>query len=341
VRFFIQLPSGELADRAANVLRTSLEVEIIEGPQPPTKTYERCVEFDLKNHYALPMCKLSEKPLVNPIDEVAGALSGGDAALEVVVVGAPKARRGILSYIDSKTKPSASFAGALLDAFQGILGGFFGGSPPRKGREKVDLNAVTKAKVEAAGEKANENLFLCEARAYGDRKAVEALEGALPFSPMNKLKAWKAVRAVEAPPQELRKPKNYMRENALSKLWAAPLILIPAVTWLLGAFDPFRLANVDLFIIALTAGATVPLALKFPKRNPLVLCTDELSLIVARALASTQMLQTSRDASASRSALKALEPSHLRLSRKATLLQFRLWRFQLSLSSRGNDRCRS
>jgi hypothetical protein len=289
VRFFIQLPDGEVAGRLANTLRANVEAEVIEGASPPTEQYARRVELELKNHFALPICNLKGKEQVNPIDGIVTALSGKAAAIEVLAVEHPRAKREILGYIARKTKRSASFAEALLDAGMGFFDAFFGGRPPRREGGGEGLNPVGKAKVEAASDKANRNLLLCEVNIYGDVEACEAVEGALPFSPMNKLKRRRVLSGIQAPAQQLPKPKSFTRENALSRLWLAPLTLIPASTWLLGLFDPLRLANVDIFTIGLTAALTLALHIIFPRRNPLVLCTEELSLVVGMPTAVGQL----------------------------------------------------
>jgi hypothetical protein len=278
VRFFLQLENGDLAEHVASALRTSMDVEVVEDSQPPTRKYERCVEFELRNHYALPICQLDEEPHVNPIDEVVGALSEGDAAFEVVAVGDPRARPDIISYIGKKTKRAMGFGETLLNAFLGVLDGFFGGGPKKEGGGRVQLNPVTKARVEAAGKKANQNLFSCSVRAYGDRKVLETVEGVLPFSPMNKLKARRTVKATEA--QELRRPSRYVLHNMLSNLsWIVPALTIFSTLYF-GVFDPLRLANVDILVMAVAVISAIPLLIRFPKRRPLVLCMDELSLTV-------------------------------------------------------------
>jgi hypothetical protein len=279
VKFFLQLPSADLAGRVANVLRTSLDAEIIEGSEPPVRVYERCAEFELRNTYALPICSHKEAPYTNPVDAIVGALTRGDAALEVLAVEDRRARGGILRYVGRKTGKSASFADAMVDAVTGILGGFFGGRPSTpKGKGELDL--FVKERVDAAVWKVNRNLFRCELRAYGDGETVEAVGEALPFA-YNKLRVSRVSRAVEAPTRELRAPRGReLKAALLSLLWLVPLLLIPSTAFLLGAFDPLRLANVDLTVIILTVIPTAVLYAVFRRKPPLVLCTDELSLIV-------------------------------------------------------------
>ena len=279
VRFFLQLPNVDLADRVANVLRTSLDAEIIEGGEPPARVYERCAEFELRNTYALPICSHKETPYTNPVDTVVGALTRGDAALEVLAVEDRRARGGILRYVGRKTGKSVSFADAMVDAATGILGGFFGGRPSTP-KDKRQLDPFVKERVDAAGWKVNRNLFRCELRAYGDSETVEAIGEAFPFA-YNRLKVSRVSRTVEAPTRELCRPRGReLKAVLLSLLWLIPLLLIPSTAFLLGVFDPLRLANVDLTIIMLTVIPSAVLYAVFRSRPLLVLCTDELSLIV-------------------------------------------------------------
>jgi hypothetical protein len=137
-----------------------------------------------------------------------------------------------------------------------------------------------KERVDAAVWKVNRNLFRCELRAYGDGETVEAVGEALPFA-YNKLRVSRVSRAVEAPMRELRAPRGReLKAALLSLLWLVPLLLIPSTAFLLGAFDPLRLANVDLTVIMLTVIPAAVLYAAFRRKPPLVLCTDELSLIV-------------------------------------------------------------
>jgi len=279
VRFFLQLPNVDLADRVANVLRTSLDAEIIEGSEPPVRVYERCAEFELRNTYALPICSHKETPYTNPVDTVVGALTRGDAALEVLAVEDRRARGGILRYVGRKTGKSASFADAMVDAATGILGGFFGGRQSRP-EDKRQLDPFVKERVDAAGWKVNRNLFRCELRAYGDGETVEAIGEAFPFA-YNRLRVSRFSRTVEAPARELCRPRGReLKAALLSFLWLIPLLLIPSTAFLLGVFDPLRLANVDLTVIMLTVIPSAVLYAVFRSRPVLVLCTDELSLIV-------------------------------------------------------------
>ena len=280
IRFFLQLPSAELADRVANVLSASLDAEVIEGSNPPFANYPCYAEFELRNPYALPIRHHQEKPQANPVDVIVGALTRGDSALEVLAVGDSRARGGILRYVNRKLGKSASFTDALIDAFMGILDAFSGGPPPKK--EVKVLDPFMRERVEAASWKLNRNLFRCELKAYGERETIETIGEALPFSAFNRLTVRRVSReAPTSPSPELRQPRGReLKATLLSLLWLIPLILIPSLSFLLGMFDPLRLANVDLTIIALTAVLTAVLYAVFRRRPPLILSTDELSLIV-------------------------------------------------------------
>ena len=278
VRFYLQFPSVELADRVANVVRTSLDVEVVVGSEPPVKVYERCADFQLSSTYALPICHHKEAPCANPLDAVVGALTRGDAALEVLAVEDRRARGGILRYVERKMGRSASLEDAILDAVMGIFDAFSGGPPPKAGDKRLD--PFTRERVEAASWKLNRNLFRCELKAYGDSETVETVGEALPFA-YNRLRVGRVYKAVEAPTRELRKPRGMeLKAVLLSMLWLIPLLLIPSAALLLGLFDPLRLANVDLTVIALAVIPSALLYAAFRRKPPLVLCTDELSLIV-------------------------------------------------------------
>lgn len=279
VRLFLQVAGADIAERLANALKSSLDVEVIIGSEPPSNVYPCCAEFMLKGYNASPVCQPKERPEVNPVDVLIGTLGRSKTALEVLSIEDRKARREILGYIAKKQGRSASFAGSLVNVALEIPSAFFG-SPPKKSAVK-DLDPFTKTRVDAAGWKAGQNLFRCELRAYGDEDIVEALSDALPSSPLNRFRKVRKLRDVKAPSKELTEPKGReLKKLLLSYLWAVPLILFLYLWIMLGAVDPLRLANVDLFAIILTASSATVLWALFQKPEPLILSTDELSLIV-------------------------------------------------------------
>lgn len=282
VRLFLQLQGGDLAERLANALKSTMDVEVIVGSEPPRKVYPLCAEFALKGYSAQPVCPHKQKPEVNPLDVIIGALSEADSALEVLAVEDRKGKLDIQQYISKKLGKSASFANALMDQAVAIGNAIAGVPPPRKkkcGPKEIDV--FIKTRVDAAAWKGSLNLFRCEVKAYGDAKTVEAIGEALPSSALNRFRMAKRLRAVEAPPKELGKPKGREVKASLLRLTAAVPPLLFVFAWLfLGAINPLRLANVDLFAVALAAASTAALLLVFRKPEPLILCRDELSLIV-------------------------------------------------------------
>ena len=280
VRLFLQLQGADPAERLANALKSTMDVEAIIGSEPPRRVYPVCAEFALKGYNAQPVCPYRQKPEVNPLDVIIGALSEADSALEVLAVEDRKGKLDIQRYIAKKLGKSVSFADALIDqavAIGNAIGGF---PPPKKGGPK-EIDVLTKTRVDAAAWKGSLNLFRCEVKAYGDAKTVEAIGEALPSSALNSFRVAKRLRAVEAPQKELLKPKGRELKASILRFTAAVPPLLFVFAWLfLGVIDPLRLANVDLFAVALTIVSTAALLLVFRKPEPLILCTDELSLIV-------------------------------------------------------------
>lgn len=279
VRFFLQLQSADLAERVAYFLRSNLDAEVIVGSAPPERVYESRAELGLKRHYAIPICQ-REGVDANPVDAIVGALSGGESALEVLVVEDRGARLGILKHIARLTGRSVSFADTLLNAAIDIPTSVIFGPPPPSKPQRKELTPVAKERVEAAGWKANQGLFRCEINLYGDARVVEALLESLPSSPANGFKIVR--RRIPAPLdlKDLHKPRGReLKGILLSYLWAAPPILFILAWLFFGIVDPLRLANVDIFSIGLTVASALLLWSLFQKRLPLVLCTRELSLI--------------------------------------------------------------
>lgn len=277
IRFFLQLPTAELAERIADTMRMSLDVEVIIGSAPPACLYEQCMEFSLKSHYALPICHHRETNDNNPLDVIASALSRGEnVAFEVLAVGDRKARMGILQYIWKRTGKTASFTDSFVDALIEFIDAI---SQRKTSKSKLELDPFVKERVEAASWKLNKNLFRCEVRAYGDSLSVQAVGDSLPFA-FNGLRGSRLCRLVEAPPERLRVPGSRKAAAAImSFLWVIPLLLLP-VTFMYGLFKPFRLANIDIIIVVAAVASAAILYALFKKPPPLVLCTDELSLIV-------------------------------------------------------------
>ncbi|MEM2778318.1 MAG: carboxypeptidase-like regulatory domain-containing protein [Candidatus Jordarchaeales archaeon] len=280
VRFFLQLESAELAERVANVLKSSMDVEVVVGSQPPEKVYGRCVELGLKRHYAVPTCLPGKKPDVNPVDVVVGALAGGESAVEVLALEDRKARLEAINYIAKLTGKSASFVDTLLKTATDIPTAMIFGPPPPSKPKPKELAPVTRERVEAAGWKANQNLLRCELRLYGDAKTVESIRDALPSTPLNSFRIVKRLDAPFINAKKLWKPRGReLKAAALSLLWLIPIALLLYAWLFLHVVDLPRLANIDMFALALTAASAIFLYVMFQRKPPLILSTYELSLI--------------------------------------------------------------
>lgn len=281
VRFFIQLENADLAERVANILKSSMDVEVVIGSQPPERAYGSCVELGLKRHHSIPVSRPGRGPDANPVDAVVGSLSEGDSAIEVLAVEDRRARFEAVDYIAKLTKGTVSFIDTLLKIVVDIpTSAIFGPPPPSKPKPK-ELDPVTKERVEAAGWKSNQNLVRCELRVYGSGdETIESVRDALPSTPLNGFKVVRRLKPPAIAAWRLRRPRGRgLKEALLSRLWLAPVALF-LLAWLgLRIVDPLRLANIDVAALALTAGAAIALRLLFPKKPPLILSTYELSLI--------------------------------------------------------------
>jgi len=280
VRFFLQLERKELADSAASLLRTTMDVEVVEA-SPPVNTYEHCADLELKWHYGLPICELDGKTNVNPVDRIVGNLSLGEAALEIVAVRDYGARHRIGEYIWKKTHPRAGPGGAVLEIVQDMLDAFLGSSPQkiRKEPTEVQLDPSVKARLNAAEKKMNKKLFACNLRVYGTQNLTDVVMDALPSSSFNSLKRYRTLKLAEAP-ASMRKPGRYRLQNAFSNLcWITPLLILFSALYF-KLFNPLRLSTVDILIMVVAAASVFPLAFLFRRRKPIVLSLDELSSIV-------------------------------------------------------------
>lgn len=280
VRFFLQLESVDLAERVANVLKSSMDVEVVVGSQPPEKVYGRCVELGLKRHYAVPTCLPGKKSDVNPVDVVVGALASGESAVEVLALADGKARLETLRYISKLTGKSVSFLDSVLNAAVDLATSVVFGPPPREKPKPKELGPVTRERVEAAGWKANQNLLRCELRLYGDAKTVESIREALPSTPLNSFHPAKRLGASSINAKELWKPRGReLKAAVLSLLWPIPIALLFFAWLFLHAVDLPRFANVDIFALALAVASAAFLYAVFRRKPPLILSTYELSLI--------------------------------------------------------------
>ena len=277
VRFFFHADEM-LVDRVKSLLRASLGAQVIEGSKPPKSTYPLSADLGLKAHFALPIADLTSKVQSNPIDGIAAALMKGEGAVEISAVSDVGARRKVLNWIMEKTGRSPSFADILLNSALGIFDAFLGGAP-RGSAAKAELNPVAKARVSAATEKANRKLFRCSVKVYGDREVLDAVLSALPSSAVNRF-AKRGVKRGAALSQSVEKPPAFMLRNAINSLAWLPSAALLGILFLTGAFDPFRLANIDITFITLAVFPAAAIKVAVPGRRPVILSAEELSLIV-------------------------------------------------------------
>lgn len=279
VRFFLQVEE-ELVDRVVDVLQTTLDVEVIPGSAPPEKTYEKCVELELRGHHALPLYwprQNQEKP-ESHVDAIVAAISNCDSMIEVLAVRDEKARLEVASYVGKLTRRFPGLADVLLDAAIDVPSSVIFGPPPKRKYRREELSPLAKEKVGAACWKMGQKLLRCEIRIYGDSKSIEAVKAAMPASALNRLVIARRLTNLRMPP--LRKPRGReLRRAILSHLWAAPLALY-ALLWYLGLVNPLALSDAGIFTLAATVGASIALWLLFPKKPALVLSSRELGEIV-------------------------------------------------------------
>lgn len=280
VKFFLELADEHIAQYIAKYLRASMDVEVVEA-EPPTKTYECCVDFEMRDNYALPICQLSEKIQDNNIDRIVAALSLEESAVEVTAVADPKAKEGIRDYILRITGLKKSLSQILLDMATGIMDAIIGSPPKPKQRERLNkklrLDPTVKAKAEAAERKMEGNLFTCTLKAYGGVETLKRIKEALPTQ-MNGFKKYKTLKLAEAP-SKLVKPKKNALKNALNNLcWITPTLLIFTAIYY-GLLNPLRLNTLDMLITVAVICSGIPFYIIFRKRMPIVLTAMELSLL--------------------------------------------------------------
>jgi hypothetical protein len=223
---------------------------------------------------------------VNPVDKVVESigLDKSDAALEVIAVRDQGARADIHNYILEKTQRKKGFGGVFFDILIGTLGAMLGHNTqkPRERNFERDLqrDPSLKARLNAAEKKLNQKLFTCTVKAYGNLKTLRIIQDALPSSPINNMRRHSTAKSVNAP-SALRKPSRYRLQNALSNLyWITPLLILSSALYL-NLLDPLRLNTIDILTAIVAVASGFPFLLVFRKRNPIVLCVDELSLLVS------------------------------------------------------------
>jgi len=294
VRFFIQLPNKNMMEQMMNVVRASLDVEIVDA-EPPKKKYQRCVDLELARHYAIPVCHFKEKPVMNLIDRIVAALGGSGAALEIVACGDPKAAVGIQKWIYDRTQRGPSMSKALSDIGVGVVAEATVQRYPKdisreawwKTGRQYKSDSWARKEVEESEMKLHRSLFTCNVRIYGDSpEMIQAVKDALP-SAMNRFRVFKTEREPVEVEMKLEKPsKHWFRNNLLCRLWMVVPVATLFLSWFLGFFDPVRMifssssTSTDMTVLAVAMLSAFLFYLFFRKRNPIILSDEELSQIV-------------------------------------------------------------
>lgn len=293
VKFFLQLADKDLADYIARYIKATMDVEVV-WAKPQTEIHSELVEFEMKKDYALPICELGEKRQENPIDKIVTALSMDETgAFEVTAVADPKASRSIRNYRLRITGERESFGQIAADMAVGFLGAILdaiiGQPPPKPGRKERErnLDPTVKAKADAAERKLNRNLFTCTIKAYGRRETLNRIVEALPCA-LNEFKKYRILKNVDAP-SELKRPGRYTVRNALNNIcWIMPLLLL-VLAMFFGLLNPLRLNALDILITITAMFCSIPFYIIFKKRGAVVLCDEELSLIVGLPTAAKRL----------------------------------------------------
>jgi hypothetical protein len=277
VRFFFHADKV-LAERVKSILRTNLNVQVIEGSEPPKSVYQLSAELGLREHFALPIADLPSRPQSNPIDGVVAALSKVEGAVEVSAVSDAGARRKILNWIMEKTRRSPGLGDILLDSALRVLDAILG-APSRGESAKAELNPVAKARVSMATEKANRKLFRCSVKVYGDREVLDSIVSALPSSAVNRFTRI-GIKRQAALGRLIEKPPSFTLRNAISSLAWLPSAALLAALFSEGIFNPLRLVNIDITLMAAAVFLAAVIKVAVPSRRPTILSAEELSLIV-------------------------------------------------------------
>lgn len=279
VHFYIQAEE-DLINRLANLLRSWLGVQVLMDSKPPSEVYDLCVEYGLRSHYALPIADLDGKPEENNIDGIIAALASEGGAFEVTAVADIGARRGVYDWIRRKMGRSASFSDTILDHAYGAVGAILGGpyKPSGGGGIKQQTDPIAKLMIDAVSKKAVRSLFNCSIKAYGSMDLIKAVLEALPSSSMNRLTPIKSRRGV-ALSSEIVPPKKHSLRNFINTISPAFTIAILACAFLTGLIT-LRLTDFEILIIVLSIIPTLLIKIFLPKKKPLILSTDELSMIV-------------------------------------------------------------
>jgi len=266
IKFYFEFPDEDTKRYFANLLATSLDIEVFEA-KPPKLRFERCAELELARHFAHPIFRPDAQNEMPMIDNICNALVNG-GAFEIVAVGDIGAKTAVHQFVYDRMHGKPSFAKSIADtAFDVYQEAAIQRDVKDVSREawwsyrRYKDDKWVQKEVADAEKKMHEGLFTCEVRLYGDRIQIENMKQSLP-SGMNRFKIFKTIKNVVFPPR-LKKPRR-----------------IIGALWFFGIFDPLRLGEIDLVILAGIAVFSAVLAFTLRKRIPIVLSETEMSLLV-------------------------------------------------------------
>ena len=301
VRFFFQFFDEQTRVQMSNVMRTSLDVEVVGGVNPLKHNYLFCADLELAKDYALPLvfnCQRQEL-VVNLVDRLVASIAGLGVCIEVTVKADPNAVLGTQKFVYDKLSRKSSGAGALfLDPLGDLVGAGLGKNPQnelsaaksgRSGQNRVD--SWSRELIKHAELKLASNLFTCQIRIFGNSlQSLQVVKKTLPAAPTNRLKTFKTTKKPkQSPVTILREPSRYVVHNSvLCRLWWATPLCVLLLMWFFGLFNPltfvssssFLFSVVDFGVLVFVVFLVFCLFLVFRKRNAIVLSTQELSQII-------------------------------------------------------------
>jgi hypothetical protein len=302
VRFFFEFFDEQTRVQMSNVMRTSLDVEVVGGVNPLKHKYCFCADLELAKNYALPLvfnCQRQELA-VNLVDRLVASMAGLGVMVEVVAAADPNAVLGIQKFVYDKLSRKSSGVGALfLDPLADLIGAGLGKDPKnevsavkggRSGQNRVD--SWSRELVKNAELKLASSLFTCQVRVFGNSlQSLQVVKKTLPAAPTNRLKTFKITKKPkQSPTAVLREPSRYVfRNSVLCRLWWAVPLCILLLMGFFGLFSPLRFVSfsssflfsvVDFGILVFVVFLAFCLFMVFRKRNAIVLSTQELSQII-------------------------------------------------------------
>jgi hypothetical protein len=300
VRFFFQFFDEQTRVQMSNVMRASLDVEVVGGVNPFKHKYCFCADLALAKDYALPLvfnCQRQELA-VNLVDRLVASMAGLGVCVELTVKADPNAVLGIQKFVYDKLSRKSSGVGALfLDPLGDFVGAGLGKNPQnevsaaksgRSGQNRVD--AWNRELIKNAEFKLASNLFTCQIRIFGNSlQSLQVVKKTLPAAPTNRLKTFKTTKKPkQSPTAVLREPSRYVVHNSVfCRLWWAVPLCVLLLMWFFGLFSPLTFVSSSFLFSVVDFGCLVfgvflafCLFVVFRKRNAIVLSTQELSQII-------------------------------------------------------------